>query len=95
MVGPESNEFGFCDAEADIDTPHGVYNWSETEVGMNDTNVCVYNTTEELGMARRRCAGPRQWDDYYGRQCITRNTFRIQSLGNVSNLLYDIKEARY
>jgi len=56
---------------------------------MNDTNVCVYNTTKEHanGMARRRCASPGQWDAYYGGQCITRLTFRIQSLLDVSNLL--------
>ena len=65
-----------------------MYNWSETEVGMNDTNVCVYNTTEELGMARRHCAGPGQWDIYYGGQCVTRNSFLIQALIDVSNALY-------
>ena len=42
--------------------------------------MCEYNTTEQSGMARRHCANPRQWDVYYGDQCITRNTHRIQML---------------
>ena len=75
---------GFCNAEVNIDTPHGIYNWSETEVGKNATNRCVYNTTEQFGLARRRCTSPRQWDDYYGDQCITRNTHRIQRINEVS-----------
>ena len=77
-----SNE-GFSNAKANIDPPYGVYNWSETEVGMSDTNVCIYNTAEELGIARR-CANPGQWDVYYGGQCITRNSFLIQTLIEVS-----------
>ena len=75
---------GFCDAEVDINTPHGVYNWSETEVGKNATNKCVYNTTEQFGLARRHCASARQWDNYYGHQCITETTYRIQMLVEVS-----------
>ena len=75
---------GFCDAEVNIDTPHGIYNWSETEVGKNATNRCVYNTTEQFGLARRHCASARQWDDYFGDQCITRNTHRIQRINEVS-----------
>jgi len=75
----ETSNERFSDAKANIDPPYGVYNWSETEVGMNDTNVYVYNTAEELGIARR-CANPEQWDVYYGGQCITRNTFLIQTL---------------
>ena len=81
---PVSNE-GFCDAETNTDTPHGVYNWSETEVGMSDTNVCVYNTTEGLRMARRHCASPKQLDVYYGRQCISQNALLLQELIDVSN----------
>jgi len=44
----------------------------------------VYNTTEQFGLARRRCASARQWDNYYGDQCITETTYRIQMLGEVS-----------
>ena len=83
LLNSTESAVGFCDAEVDIDTPHGVYNWSETEVGKNVTNVCVFNTTEQYGLARRRCARARQWDDYYGDQCITETTYRIQRLGEV------------
>ena len=66
-----------------MDTPHGVYNWSETVVGQNDSQLCEFNSTSEGGMATRQCEGPGIWREYYGGECITRNTFLIQMLGEV------------
>ena len=68
-----------------MDTPHGVYNWSETEVGQTNTQPCEFGAVEASpnGMATRQCDSPRGWRDVNGGQCITRNTALIQQLGEV------------
>ena len=82
---PNISVVGFCNYDGEMNTTHGVYNWSETEVGRNDSQECEFGAVAEVsdGMATRLCESPGVWSLYYGGQCITRNTFRIQQLGNV------------
>ena len=76
---------GFCNYDGEVDTPHGIYNWSETAVGQNDSQNCEFGAVAQFpdGMATRRCESPGVWSLYYGGRCITRNTFLIQQLGDV------------
>ena len=78
-------DLGFCDYEQE-DTPHGLYNWTETEVGQTTTLECFYGSDEDVpdGMASRQCGGHRDWNEYFGLECITENTFILMRLANVS-----------
>ena len=75
---------GFCDYDLQEDTPHGTYNWPETEVNQNSTLECAFGPDKEGGMATRQCSGLRQWSG--AAECVTENTFRLRELANVSSL---------
>lgn len=69
------------------ETPHGNYTWRETEAESNFSSPCVFGAEdgvdESMAVATRRCAGPHEWEMYYGGYCITEITFRLRGLANV------------
>lgn len=80
-------ESGFCDHELNFvtDSPdRGKYNWNETEVGKENTQICDYGTvSEDSGNARRNCIAHSQWGLYDGSECITFATLQLRLISQV------------
>jgi len=78
---------GFCESELNDEVIHGVYNWTETEVGETDRIQCFYkniNAPNSTANVSRRCRSHREWADYDEGQCISVITFRFQELLDVN-----------
>ena len=81
---------GFCDAELGNEVAHGIYDWIETEVGMNLTLPCFYEDifvdNDTIANVTRECQGHRDWAVHSGGKCITKITAQFQNLSLVSQL---------
>ena len=79
---------GFCEYEPLVEVPHGVYSWSETEVGNVVDLPCFYPDLFAMGnvtySVSRTCQSHRTWGVYSGGNCITLTTFKFQNLTRVS-----------
>ena len=71
------------------ETPHGNYTWKETEAGRNFSTPCVFGPEDgvDMAVATRRCAGPHEWEEYYGGYCVTELTARLRMLTNVRYII--------
>ncbi len=77
---------GFCDSEINNTVSHGVYSWTETEVGNNNSFLCFYKNLNALNSSAtvvRRCSGHRIWSAYNSGECISETTFAFQQISLV------------
>ena len=67
---------------------HGIYNWTEVEVGSTSSHSCFYPNRNDPNNAQnasvsRNCSGHRDWADYDSGGCISETTYRFQQLSQV------------
>ncbi|XP_064384592.1 deleted in malignant brain tumors 1 protein-like isoform X4 [Halichondria panicea] len=77
---------GFCDSEINNTVLHGVYSWTETEVGGKNSFLCYYrslNAPNSTATVARICNGHRMWSTYTPGECISETTFEFQRISQI------------
>ena len=72
---------GFCDSEDVNSITHGEYRSNETEVGSVDSVRCRFGP--QGSNATRHCRRRRDWQPINIADCISENTFTLQSFRDV------------
>ncbi len=83
---------GFCDYELNADSAHGIYNWSETEVGDVVNLSCFYDNQDETTNSNtagvsRLCLGHRNWSEIDIGECISFVVFGFQQVSIAVSLV--------
>ncbi len=81
---------GFCDYELNADSAHGIYNWSETEVGDVVNLPCFYDNLDATNSnpeVSRLCLGHRNWSEINTTECISGVAFGFQQVSIVVSLV--------